>query len=343
MEVLVSAIDDPINLDGREPDIIMIFSGDKSILHPISLLMLRGYTIYLVIPNQTDQVESSRATRVFIWNTDVLDLKSRSPESASVLSTRQSSPARSGVGVKVGDTGSKYFQPPNSPRSAGQRASAPFPMSLNSLEPTISPARTKLKAIPASPEPSSSRVPSALSLVSDTQLSTFKSPPSGKMRASLAASPEKNPGDLRLEDVNENWGMDSGWNEGGGWGAIGSEWTAEPKKQPIDGATHTTGMAIAHLYPEPSPVPVPRDYDPRSGSPGVDDSVFLPLLQFLNKAQAEGKHPVLRSVVGSELSKNKDIYGAAGTTGFSTYIALAASKGIITLGGTGGKDWVALK
>ena len=87
VEVLVSAIDDSTGPHSAEPDIIMIFSGDGAILHPISLLTLRGYTVFLVVPEQSDHLTSSRATRVFDWNTDILDIKQqRSPASVSMVS-----------------------------------------------------------------------------------------------------------------------------------------------------------------------------------------------------------------------------------------------------------------
>jgi len=48
------------NLDGREPDIRLSFSSGQEHTTSISLLMLRGYTIYLVIPDPTDQGRNHR-------------------------------------------------------------------------------------------------------------------------------------------------------------------------------------------------------------------------------------------------------------------------------------------
>lgn len=76
VDVLVSAMD---NLDRPERDIIMIISGAESMLYPISLLMFRNHTVFLVVPDESN-VKSFQATRVFSWCTDVLGIKS-SPNS----------------------------------------------------------------------------------------------------------------------------------------------------------------------------------------------------------------------------------------------------------------------
>ncbi|KAF9440615.1 ubiquitin-like protein [Macrolepiota fuliginosa MF-IS2] len=68
-----------MNTDGSENNIIMIFSGDKTILHPISLLMFRGYTVFLVAPDGNSGIRSSHATRVFNWHKEVLKIYSAPP------------------------------------------------------------------------------------------------------------------------------------------------------------------------------------------------------------------------------------------------------------------------
>ncbi|KAF9448332.1 ubiquitin-domain-containing protein [Macrolepiota fuliginosa MF-IS2] len=74
VDFLVSAIDDPMNAGGSENNILMIFSGNKTILHPISLLMFRGYTVFLVAPDENSGIRSSHATRVFNWHKEVLKI-----------------------------------------------------------------------------------------------------------------------------------------------------------------------------------------------------------------------------------------------------------------------------
>jgi hypothetical protein len=65
-------------------------------------------------------------------------------------------------------------------------------------------------------------------------------------------------------------------------------------------------------------------------------------LQHLQRARTEGKTEVLRSVVGAVFAKDKSIYEAAGVSTFGGYITLAAEKGLVKLGGVGGKAWIAL-
>jgi len=79
---------------------------------------------------------------------------------------------------------------------------------------------------------------------------------------------------------------------------------------------------------------------PPESSP-TDNTVFLPLLQCLRKARAEGKNQLLLSVMGLMLSK--DIYRAAGVPSLGGYVTLAAQKGVVNFGGIGAKKWVSLK
>ncbi|KAF5357805.1 hypothetical protein D9756_001861 [Leucocoprinus leucothites] len=407
-EVLLSAIDDPSD-HGPGGNIIMIFSGDRGILHPISLLMLRGCAIYLVVPGQFDRLELSRATQVFDWTTDVLDLKlNTSPASVSVLNAGQSgssgsnatgpiankmrhsldvsrseTPLVSPPKPAVSEVGFFHSKPPpRSPQAATQPQLPPYtsftnvasllsprtPLTnvapLHSMSATAgTPARADTKPIIV-PSPSDfssgSRTPSVLSRRSSNQTSTFGSTLSRQTRVDLTYSPEKHPGSPGLPRPEprrqievaptDNWGTNGGWNEGGGWEINSSDWSVKPEKEP-EGfqaeAVHRTGLAIGHLVPEPLPgmrdLPSHVALQPEASTADNDNSAFLPLLQCLQKAKAEGKVQVLRSVLGMELSKNKNIYYAAGVTTFSGYVALAAQRGLVTLGVVGGgKDWISL-
>jgi len=72
----------------------------------------------------------------------------------------------------------------------------------------------------------------------------------------------------------------------------------------------------------------------------TDSAVFLPLLQCLQKARAEGKDQLLLSAIGMMLSK--DVYRTAGVSSLKSYITLAAQKGLVNFGGTSEREWVSL-
>ena len=390
--MLVSTIDDATDLRGPEGDIIMILSSDKGILHPISLLMLRGHTIYLVVPDQFDLLEASRATRVFDWNTDVLDLKpSKGP--GSVFTSNMGRTGEAGASAAhlrankrkqgpfdaptvrdappyrgspqapnplEGDKGYPY--PFKSPKDATQQPL--LPRTTSSMSPGLfkepgndsTTPNTGLTTVASRSDSLSSRTPSVLSQRSGNQQSkldiasngkaqgvTMKSPqmPLGHLQSSMPP-PERQVEEFPLKD---DWGFNSGWNEGGGWESGSSAWSTKPNNEEQVVGLGMVDLAIAG---PPPPVSDPPRYPgtPQSevaAQAAPDDSVFLPLLECLAKAKAEGKNQVLRSVIGADLSRQKDIYRAAGATGFGSYVALAAERGYISLGGAGGKEWVALK
>jgi len=95
------------------------------------------------------------------------------------------------------------------------------------------------------------------------------------------------------------------------------------------------GLAITELKLLSSQMEMPL---PES-SP-IDSAVFLPLLQCLQKARAEGKDQLLLSAIGMMLSK--DVYRIADVSSLRGYITLAAQKGLVNFGGTSGREWVSL-
>ena len=76
----MSAMDDPIAAGTSEHNIILIISGDRSVLYPISLLMFRNYTVFLAVPDDDASTLSFQASKVFNWRRDVLGY----PELATV-------------------------------------------------------------------------------------------------------------------------------------------------------------------------------------------------------------------------------------------------------------------
>lgn len=374
---------------------MVILSGDRSILHPICPLILRGYIIYLIVPDEIDNIEQSRASKVFRWHAEVLGLKSDpSPESTTVSNTECSTPEGQSLnGLRISPNlrggglentssipppqpsitshpsasnppGSMAFSYPTTlpqlPKDATSHLKSPrkLPVSKPPLRPgspsvfssVATPAmtpKTKARSIPAF-EPPSSRTPSVMSFDSGTTPVTFGNVQGGGTGANSSKSPDIraqmlgqiSPSPAREEThANNDWGAGSGWNENGDWEMSTSSWLpeSEPKATPEAGRS---------FQPEPEPKPeVPRTNQPRPEleTSTVDISVFIPLLQNLQKARAEGKKEVLRSVLGGILAKDKTIYQVAGVATFNAYIMMAAQKGLVTLGGTGGKAWVALK
>lgn len=375
VEVLVSAIDGSTGPHSAEPDIIMIFSGDGAILHPISLLTLRGYTVFLVVPEQSDHSTSSRATRVFDWNTDILDIKQqRSPASVSMVSIgSQSGPSVtshkasgtthsfsvSNLGTPISSSIVNTFStsPPMSPRIATQKPPPPHissgiaaSMSTDLFRATPNTAitpKTKPTVVSALPEPSDPCVSSVVDQNLTNQ--SFSSPSksgqdlTGSSKHSSGLKPLK-PNPLQQFETlsTDGWAINSGWNEDGGWEISNSDWSVEPKKRRLQQeVVGRAGLAIAEMNPLPTPdLPSHMRMPPPESSP-TDNTVFLPLLQCLRKARAEGKNQLLLSVMGLMLSK--DIYRAAGVPSLGGYVTLAAQKGVVNFGGIGAKKWVSLK
>lgn len=71
---------------------------------------------------------------------------------------------------------------------------------------------------------------------------------------------------------------------------------------------------------------------------------FKPLIQILiARASSKGNKEVPRTDVGSDLAKQKQIYGQAGVSSFAAYILLAEAAGIVDLGGHGNDQWISLR
>ncbi|KAF5358258.1 hypothetical protein D9756_001860 [Leucocoprinus leucothites] len=178
VDVVMSAMDDPVNTEAFEDDIIMIISGDKSVLYPISLLMFRNYTVFLVVPDDDSNTQDFQATRVFSWKKDVLRCALSLEPTGTLISENLKSSVNGWIvnGTRIPqlnlDSPSVARSPSNavSPRS-GQPAqiSSPRPMTT-----VTSPAATSMdrgrSILPS--EPSTSRAPSVLSLGSDPRITT---------------------------------------------------------------------------------------------------------------------------------------------------------------------------
>ncbi|KAF9448351.1 hypothetical protein P691DRAFT_800922 [Macrolepiota fuliginosa MF-IS2] len=116
----------------------MILSGDKTLLHPISLLMFRGYTIFLVTPEGDEKIHSSHATRVFNWHTEVLKVNSSSlPGSQSIPAAehpraQEPSPSKARASLDLGSASAPQAMSPSQSLSSivsSHPASPPRPLS----------------------------------------------------------------------------------------------------------------------------------------------------------------------------------------------------------------------
>jgi len=72
VDVLILAIDEPLHFDTPTKDVIMILSGDEGVLYPISLLMFRNFTVFLVVPDGNHNIQPLQATQIFNLNRDIL-------------------------------------------------------------------------------------------------------------------------------------------------------------------------------------------------------------------------------------------------------------------------------
>jgi hypothetical protein len=69
---------------------------------------------------------------------------------------------------------------------------------------------------------------------------------------------------------------------------------------------------------------------------------FVILIKVLQAQLREGKERVLRSQIGEQISHKGVTYQKAGANNFSDYVAMAQRAGIVELGVSDGKAWIAL-
>jgi len=361
----VSAIDDPVDLRSAEPGIIMIFSGDLTILHPISLLTLRGYTVFLVVPEQSNYLASSRVTHIFDWNTDILGLsQQRSLTSVPMLGMGQSNQPGPSVTSHKASDGKRPFdvsnhggsislstvninstlptsplkppvavQKPLLPHTPSEITAQTFPDLFQATVNTAVLSKTKPTDVSKSP------VSSVIGQNPMNPLSSSSSQPSRDLVGSskhLVGPEQPERASQRFETLpTDDCAVNSGGSEGGEWETSRSTWSVESGKRGLQQVSLRTGLAITELKLLSSQMEMPL-----SESSPTDSAVFLPLLQCLQKARAEGKDQLLLSAMGMMLSK--DVYRTAGVSSLRGYITLAAQKGLVSFGGTSGREWVSL-
>lgn len=384
VDLLISAIDNQVNINSTGNNAIIVISGDKSILHPITQLMLRGYTIYLVIPDELNDIEQSRASKVFRWHADVLSFDSDpSPEPMSISS--RESPMPEGQGFQESGRSIQTAHARLGHRSVSSRSQMPAskPTSdMASYYPTSPKHHQSRDANPLSPQKHPTSIPALYShepnLFTPSVTSTMRprtisrpipvgspgfrahsatdfnrttttssnSVPGGSLdnvRVQMMGQLTPLPAQEELpQEMDDDWAAKGNWNNKGGWGVAASSWLPEPER--AESGPSQPGPKVDTFKPKSA---IPKDFRQKQATPipnpaTVDSSVFIPLLQHLQRARTEGKTEVLRSVVGAVFAKDKSIYEAAGVSTFGGYITLAAEKGLVKLGGVGGKAWIAL-
>jgi hypothetical protein len=330
VDVLISAIDGSTSSNPSTGDIIMILSGDDSVLYPISLLMNLNYTVFLVVPNESNDIHPSQASRIFNWHKDVLGFKFKDTN----LNVENLRRAHAIQGIATSPLGSAATAAPSLHSSLSR---AVQPNGVYSATP-----RSNGKSLPTS-EPSGSYAPS----VADLGTEGFNS------YASAAAHGKRAPVKL----ITNNWNFPSqllsqvsppledtgcgspSWDVGGNVTA----WASEPVKKSKK-AQAKTSKFYAEMTANDSDMghqaePGPSGEEQSGVSKEVPESAFEPLLQVLREAK---KRSMGRSYLGQELGKNKSIYKTAGVKGFSEYIALAAEKNLVIAGGTEKDQYVRL-
>ncbi|KAF9448350.1 hypothetical protein P691DRAFT_800919 [Macrolepiota fuliginosa MF-IS2] len=375
VDVVISAMDDPVNTDTLENDIIMIISGDKSVLYPISLLMFRNYTTFLAVPDESNNVQPFQATRVFNWHRDVLGYKfNLSPEPTSVPVAESPNPEERGWtanGTHVPqlnlDTTTMSVSPSN-PSAAGSAPSV-YMGSAKPVTTVTTPAATpksKARSVSAS-EPPASRAPSALNprspasgnfgVAPDEDTSSGPNSSTSGSLSPLSHQPEVSRSPEPEEDIVDDWGAASNWDAGnpsGGWEMNPTSWASEPPPKP----KIEPKKAEAKAKP---PAPKARQSRTRTRAPAWESrsttseatrteseimpdppmSAFDPLLQVLRESE-EGS--VRRSQIGELLARAKPgLYETAGVRGLSEYLSVAAKKNLIVLCGIDNYQRVKLK
>jgi hypothetical protein len=356
VDTLISAMDDP---GSDEKDILMIISGDESVLYPISLLMFRNFTIFLVAPDESN-IQGSRATRVFRWYQDVLGYwPGLDPEQPTSTLGLMSPPQRS-------VTSGQYMAPSRPPVLSAVSAMTPKSKDNISLPSSHYPTPPVLSPRDSAPRNfgnnHSAEIPAT----------TKPSAPSKQNEMRPSQVPQPIPKEPVQQIEEDSWGADGGWNTSGGWTMSGNSWDADPVT-PAPKPEIKPQKPERESKPEQKPQaiqPPPPKFQSSSGSTQVQASmqpppkrsqsnsssakapnaskrpqssafnaVFDPLIQILRETEDRSMR---RAQLGEYLAKCKGLYSSAGVNSFGEYIVLATKLNIVTLLGVGGLQKIEL-
>ena len=279
----MSAMDDPVVTEASEDNVIMIISGDRSVLYPVSLLMFRNYTVFLVIPSSDANTQDIQATRVFSWHTDVLRC-APNPEPVSVIPDPLNLSTVNGWIVNGSHIPQLSLDSPSltrspqssviSPRSGqSTHIASPKPMSTVTSPPGT-PMSKERSILPS--EPSTSRAPSVLSLgfnpraasrplesfgattsTSDRREKTGAnkqdfSEPQSRKSANAPKKAETKQSDAAGNWASDDWAAAGGWSAGGSWETAGLNWMndAPPAPKPANRSKETPSSRRAAPPPK---------------------------------------------------------------------------------------------
>ncbi|KAJ7692498.1 hypothetical protein B0H16DRAFT_1653206, partial [Mycena metata] len=120
---------------------------------------------------------------------------------------------------------------------------------------------------------------------------------------------------------------------------------AGPSSLPNMPPPSTIPARDVHAVPEARPAPrksIPTPIPPIPRTPKVVPAIFKSLVASLEQQRAKGIPRPLRSVVSSDIMKDKQLYQRAGVQRFSQFAELAEKAGIIKLGHTQTSIWISL-
>ena len=366
----MSAMDDPIAAGTSEHSIILIISGDRSVLYPISLLMFRNYTVFLAVPDDDASTLSFQASKVFNWRKDVLGYPEtatvsipeafKSPNNGWIINSSHI-PQLSLDSSSVGISSSDAISP------CSEYITLPKPTTI--VTPPATTPGCKDKYTP--PSGLFTRAPSVLSLSSDPGRTSKSMKDFGTAASGINASIQELsttlpqisdtiyqiPDQERNNDLN-GWVEDhwiGGWNEGGDWKMAGSNWLSDTtpalqtsKKNPLKvnlSEQETKPLAQGKLRGNPGSSrknnePARKNEIKGPSTRDPPRSVFKPLVEILQGSE-EGS--MMRSQLGEHLAKCKGLYQSAGVNGFGEFIALAAKNNVIIIRGDNNRQQVKLK
>jgi hypothetical protein len=321
-----------VSTDTYAQDIIVVLSGDESILYPISLLMFRNYTVFLVVPDDNNNVQPSQATRIFNWQRDVLGTRVEEPPPIpeTIVAPETPPPAATvpnrawvvfGKRVPVRPIALECT-PVTTPRNRSRSVTSLGPPLHPRAASGLSSNSTKINAMDSKP-----------SNTEDTRASTD----TPAYRVSMAP-PISEPLEPEQPTQNDTY---VGWNTYGQW--LAGDWNVEPEQGSSENYQSNPSIArsfdpVHHLEGSVDEMEAHTGYSfqlPKE----VPLSVFDPLLQILRESR---RRSMGRSKLGEEMTRHKSVYKEAGVRNFQEYVSLAVKRELVIAGGIEGNQFVRL-
>lgn len=321
----------------------MIVSGDESVLYPISLLMFRNYTVFLVVPDE-NSIPCFQATRVFSWYQDVLSCISN-------LDTEQSTSASGMLSPPQRSVTSGHRFPPSRPP-------VPFTTSAMTPESKDDISLPHHPTLPVWKSPQASAFSNLGNNHAEEVPATLKSSnPSKHNEIQPSQVPKPISEEPARQSEVDDWGASGGWSTSGGWTMTGANWDSnpvspapkpdvKPKKPQREPKAASVQQPKATQPPPKKSQSGPSSVSAQASHPGekprspASNPAFEPLLEILRQAENQS---MKRSQLGEHLAKRKGLYSLAGANGFSGYIELAVKYNLVMLRGVDGLQTVKLK